>query len=292
MLQLNCIIIVYFKEALMSEHILDIFAKNGIQSVAAIKLCDCNIVRQYKLERAGFHDMSSLSAIVMAIPYLTPAANRNISAYATSRDYHLFFKELFASLIPQLKEAFPQYSFAGFADDSPIDERDAAAKAGLGMIGDNGLLITPLYSSYVFLGEIITDMPLNTVKHHIQRCEGCGACQKACPIKDTGVCLSELTQKKGELYESERQIIKKYASAWGCDICQEVCPHTKKAIASGTIYTSLPFFKESLIPYLTSSAVEKMTDEEFSLRAYSWRKRATISRNLNILEDTHEHTSK
>ena len=269
----------------MPISIFDILAEQGIENSAAIALRDCNITRQYKLDRVGFSDMNALSAVIMAVPYLIPAECRNISAYAASRDYHLFFKELFATVIPKLKKAFPSYNFVGFADDSPIDERNAAAMAGLGIIGENGLLITPKHSSYVFLGEIITDMPLNTVKHEIVMCEGCGACKKACPKNSIGACLSELTQKKGALTESERQSIAEYGIVWGCDICQEVCPHTKSAVSCGSIYTDIPFFKDSVIPHLSSDLLNNMDDEEFSKRAYSWRKRATVTRNLYIIED-------
>lgn len=97
-------------------------------------------------------------------------------------------------------------------------------------------------------------------------------------------CLSSLTQKKGELTEIEQEMIKKYASAWGCDICQEVCPYTERALKGGSIYTNIEFFKESRTPYLTSEAIENMSDEEFLSRAYSWRGRQTILRNLKILK--------
>ena len=100
-----------------------------------------------------------------------------------------------------------------------------------------------------------------------------------------GECLSSLTQKKGDLTEQDKQAILKYGSAWGCDICQEVCPYTTAAISRGTIYTSIEFFKSDMIPYLTSNDVESMDDNTFKNRAYSWRGRAPIIRNLKILEE-------
>lgn len=259
----------------------------GIDLLGAIPLEKCRITKGYKLQKVGFDLSLPLSAIIMAVPYYTEQREKNISSYCIPRDYHLFFKELFENVIPKLHQIFPNNSFAGFADDSPIDERDAAAMAGLGMIGDNGMLITEKYSSYVFIGEIITDLPLPIEReYNISRCEGCGRCKKACPIGEIGECLSALTQKKGELTDIEKSHILKYGSAWGCDICQEVCPHTQKAIENNTIYTNIEFFKNNLTPRLTSAVIDDMSEEEFSRRAYSWRKRATVKRNLDILENT------
>jgi epoxyqueuosine reductase QueG len=148
-----------------------------------------------------------------------------------SRDYHLFFKALFNELIPALENAFPEHKFAGFTDHSPIDEIHASALAGLGIIGKNHLLITEKYSSYLFIGEIITDASLPSCASEIFHCINCGKCIEACPVcLNVDSCLSSLTQKKGELTDTEVQKIKIHGMAWGCDKCQEACPYTKNAI--------------------------------------------------------------
>ena len=268
----------------MTEFIKKLLWERGIELCAPISLENCNIVRKYKLERCGFSDVSALTAIMIAVPYFVKHEKRNISAYATPKDYHLFFKGLFDSVIPLLSREYPDHKFVGFADDSPIDERSAAAIAGLGIVGDNGMLITEKYSSYVFLGEIITDLPIESVAGEIERCEGCGKCKLACHMAVSGQCLSALTQKKGALSDDEEQIILAHGYAWGCDICQEVCPHTKKAISDGTIYTDIEFFKKDNIPFLTVADVDGMSDEKFGARAYSWRGRQTIRRNLELFE--------
>ena len=260
------------------------FIKYAIDCFAPIPLSECKIERPYLLERVGISDGT---AILLAIPYHTKACNtqnRNLSAYAVPRDYHGFFKELFDDLIPALKSAFPEHQFAGFADHSPIAEVEAAAKAGLGVIGKNHLLITEKYSSYIFLGEILTDAKLPCKTRGISFCEDCGACLAACPMGEIGTCLSALTQKKGTLTEEESAIIRRYGSAWGCDLCQEVCPYTKRAILAGTLDTEVPYFNESTIPVLTTKILDEMDDEAFSRRAYAWRQRPTIRRNLCILE--------
>ena len=270
----------------MINEILSLLKESGIILSAPISLKDCEILRAYKLERAGFKTIGDLTAIMIAIPYFTDGHKKNLSSYAVCRDYHGYFAELFSSIIPILKENYPNNNFAGFADDSPINERNAAAMAGLGVIGDNGMLITEKYSSYVFLGEIITDIKAHVDPQPINRCIGCGACKKACPMDKIGACLSALTQKKGALSPAEEQAILKYGSAWGCDICQEVCPYTKNAIERGTIYTDIEYFKKDLIPYLSREDIDKMSDEEFAKRAYSWRGRAVILRNLDLMENS------
>ena len=274
----------------MDNYLTELFHCFGIENFAQVKLNSHLITKPYKLSRAGFDEGKELYAIILAVPYLVKNQEKNISAYAFANDYHLYFKKLFGFILPKLKEKNPDYSFSGFADDSPINERVVAAIGGLGILGLNGMLITEKYSSYVFLGEIITDMPLDTKELEVKKCEECGACMRACPKNDCGVCLSELTQKKGELTDKEKFAIQKYDSAWGCDICQEVCPHTKKAIKTGTIYTNINFFTENIISKLSSSILDSMSDEEFSTRAYSWRKRDTIRRNLLLLEDKSDQT--
>ena len=99
-------------------------------------------------------------------------------------------------------------------------------------------------------------------------------------MNETGQCLSALTQKKGDLSESEVSAVIKYGSAWGCDICQEVCPHTALAIKNGTIYTKIEYFRNGVIPVLDIPTLDSMSNEEFLTRAFSWRGRDTVRRNL------------
>jgi epoxyqueuosine reductase len=261
-----------------------ILQKNNIDLLSPLPLSECRVVKPYLLERAGITDGT---AFLMAVPYFSHAClspDRNVSAYAVSRDYHVFFQKLFEDVLPLLRKEYPQNRFAGFADHSPIAEVEAAARAGLGVIGLNNLLITEKYSSYVFLATLITDAIIPCEPREINHCIECGACRQQCPAKDEGICLSALTQKKGALTENEQKAILAASMAWGCDICQEVCPHTKKAIAQKTIFSPVPFFHDSPIPHLSLEALQGMSEEAFSQRAYAWRKRETVERNLKLLE--------
>lgn len=222
----------------------------------------------------------AVSAVFFLIPYYSgERAERNISLYAVPRDYHLYVKSLGERLLPVLRAAYPGHRFALFTDHSPFDEREAAARAGLGMLGENGLLIHKKYGSYVFIAEVASDMPLGEdTGTEIARCPGCGACRRACPGKEE--CLSAITQKKGVLSESETEAIRKNGSAWGCDLCQSVCPFSK-----GAAETPIAFFREERIWRLSTDLIDGMDPDSFASRAYSWRKRETVLRNLSILEE-------
>ncbi len=262
--------------------------------LCAIPLSSCRVVRPYLLERAGIGEGGT--ALLLAIPYLmhedAAAKGRNLSLYAVPRDYHGYVRELEASLLPKLQEAYPGHRFALFADHSPIEEVPAAARAGLGVVGENGLLITPAYGSFVFLAEVITDADYASVTGAPApdfpavppRCEGCGACTAACPREAGGVCLSALTQKKGVLSPDEEAILREHPLVWGCDTCQLVCPHNRAAL-EGKCDTPIPYFREGRLAAVTAESVVAMTDDTFATRAFSWRGRGVILRNLCIKED-------
>lgn len=276
----------YYKGGMRMERtVKKLLAAEGITLVAPLSLSACRITKPYLLAREGIEDGS---VFVFAVPYYTTEcaqSARNISAYAVSRDYHLYFGELFARVLPALREAFPENRFAGFTDHSPIAEGEAAVRAGLGYYGKNHLFLTDAYSSYVFLGEIITDAILNAPAREARACMECGACLAACPVTgDVSRCLSALTQKKGDFTDEERARLLAHGCAWGCDICQEACPVTRRAKASGSIYTAIPFFTEQTTPHLTTETVQNMSEDDFAARAYSWRGKATLLRNLAILE--------
>ncbi|MBE6622722.1 MAG: epoxyqueuosine reductase [Ruminococcaceae bacterium] len=212
------------------------------------------------------------------IPYNTGEdEKRNLSRYAVSKDYHLYVKELESKLKGKTNK-----EFCIFADTSPFDERRLAKALSLGFIGKNGLLINEKYGSFVFLGEIVTKEAVNIEggeKSFRNECFDCGNCKEACPTKalsNKGACLSELTQKK-KIDEKEKELIKNHNLVWGCDICQEVCPHNRAISLS-----NIDFFYKDRLYYVTSDDVEKMGEDEFLSRAYSWRGKNVILRNLSF----------
>ena len=268
-----------------------------------LPLSSCRIHLPRLLERHGLRNDGIGTVCMMAVPYLmtddAEDPSRNVSVYAVPRDYHLFFKQLSDELLPLLEQQFPQMRAAIFADHSPIDEVRAAADAGLGDIGMNGLLLTPEYGSFVFLGELISDMPFDDAtcgylaEPHPSVCLKCARCQAVCPIQcraDRNGCLSSLTQQKGDLNAEEIQHLSDHALVWGCDICQMTCPINARIIRNSTD-TPVPFFREQRKSRVTPDDIGQMSDASFAARAYAWRKRETILRNLAIKQQTKGGTS-
>lgn len=263
------------------------FLKEKIEYFAPLAFKDVKTANERLLGKLPF---SPKSVIVFLVPYYA-GETVNVSRYAASLDYHIIIRELTDRLIVSLKKLYPEASFCGFGDHSPIAEQHAALISGLGILGDNGLLINERYGSYVFIGDIITDVPpeaLGALKPKpISRCTGCGACKGTCP---TGIlrgegenCLSAITQRRGELSEGEKQLIKECGTVWGCDVCQSVCPYNRKAEK-----TPIGIFHTDRISYLTREGLDAMSDAEFSRRAFAWRGREVLERNLEIAENKEE----
>ena len=222
------------------------------------------------------------SVLVCLFPYYTEEQdNRNISRYAVVEDYHVVVKNCLSEVCEALSERFAPHIFAPFVDNSPIREVDAAVKAGLGVRGKNQLLIHPVYGSYVFIGEIGTDMAIPSEIQPDTDCIGCGRCIAACPggaIGENGIdrekCLSHITQKKGELTEWEIEMVKSGNLLWGCDICQEVCPYNQQLQP-----TELPGFQDNQIAEVTYSQIKDLV----KTRAFGFRGSKVIERNYEIL---------
>lgn len=268
----------------------ELLSSYGIDEVGATKLCECKITKQYLLDKAQLSPDSTV--VMMLLPYRSEHMCDNLSAYACVRDYHSFVETLRGEIKNEILKKFPSAKCELFSDHSPIDEVNGACLCNLGFIGDNGLLINEKYSSFVFLCELITDVSpealgIELEVPQIKRCLGCGACHKACPShcmdqndpRPKSECLSAITQKKGVLTEGEIDLILKNKIAWGCDVCQNVCPYTKNAK-----FTPISFFREGTLSHLSYSDVENMSDEEFASRPFSWRGKGPILRNLLLLE--------
>lgn len=222
------------------------------------------------------------TVLIAAFPYLLPEAayaGRNLSRYAAVTDYHAVALARLEEACAQLRALYPNAAFAAFADNSPIPEVGAACAAGLGVRGDNGLLITERFGSYVFLGEIVTDLILPGGAQPVSGCLHCGRCKAACPAQsittagvDRARCLSAVTQRKGALTPQEQTLLRESGCVWGCDICQEVCPLNRAAEVA-----PLPEFLEA--PCAVAAPGCDLTG-----RAFAWRGRAVIERNLAILQ--------
>ena len=259
------------------------FHSMGIEYYAVLSYSDCRQINPGIMAR---EDFIPRSVILYLLPYYT-GDTVNISRYAASIDYHIALLECAKGLIDELKAHRPEICAKGYGDHSPIDEVGAALLAGLGFVGDNGLIINEKYGSYVFIGDVITDIPPEqlgaVLPREVGHCMHCGACRRACPtgiLRQEGTdCLSAITQRKGELTQDEIRLMRKYNTAWGCDLCQSVCPYNRDPVI-----TPIEFFHRERISHLTRDVLDSMDKETFKKRAFAWRGRKTVERNLDVLK--------
>ena len=157
-----------------------------------------------------------------------------ISKYAYGQDYHSVIKEKLKELLFSIQENIGAVDGRAFVDSAPILDKAWAAKSGLGWIGKNSNLLTQQVGSFYFIAELIIDLELEYDYATTDHCGTCTACIDACPteaivapyIVDGSKCISYFTI---ELKENIPPEMKGKLDDWafGCDICQDVCPWNK-----------------------------------------------------------------
>ncbi|MFC1810149.1 tRNA epoxyqueuosine(34) reductase QueG [Patescibacteria group bacterium] len=199
-------------------------------------------------------------------------ADCKVARYAFGKDYHKVFekklKKIRQFIIEKSQATATKQDFKLYSDAGPVLERGFAVKAGLGFIGKNTTLINKDFGSWIFLAEIITTLkfgPFKVLRDFHGECGSCEKCINACPTKalnkpyelDARKCISYQTiENKGELTVDIKD------RAFGCDICQEVCPHNCRAKQ-----TEIPEFTNHIAgPSLNPQEIASMTEEEFKRR--------------------------
>lgn len=211
--------------------------------------------------------------------------------YALGEDYHDVIRRRLNPVAELMQSIVPGSATRICIDTAPLRERYWAARAGLGFIGLNNHLIISGIGSRVFLADILWTADADTAAKPIQPpCLGCRRCIEACPGKALGQdgsidcrrCLSYLTiEHRGDLPETLRLDGRIY----GCDICQDVCPHNKACDDAPVIEEFLP--SDALLN-LDRKKIASMTPEEFrALFRHSAVRRAKLSGLLRNASHTH-----
>jgi epoxyqueuosine reductase len=173
-----------------------------------------------------------------------PVTARAVARYARGHDYHNVVRKKLRRLAAFLRTLTVDGAPARarpMVDDVPVLERAWAARAGLGFVGKNGMLIVPGEGSFVVLGEVVTDLDLPPDTPMTERCGTCTRCLDACPtqafarpfVLDPRRCIAYLTiELRGPIPEAQREGVGEHL--FGCDDCQTVCPFNAGKAADAT----------------------------------------------------------
>lgn len=250
-----------------------------------------------------------------------------IARYAYGRDYHKVIKKRLKKLETYIKELAAEEGkepeTRSYVDTGPILERAMARQAGLGFIGKNSCLITKEFGSWVFLSEIITTLELEldvtpsaartlnttytfTTQHATQRsnpappfaiCGSCRLCIDACPTKaiiapgiiDARRCISYQTieNKTDKIPKEFAKAIAKTKRIFGCDICQEVCPHNSRAKESTDKDLRAPSIAGDQLSLKEILAIKEDSDylEKFAGSPLMRTKRRGLQRNAEASQE-------
>ena len=189
-----------------------------------------------------------------------------VASYAQGRDYHRVMKQRMRGLVEELSHHL-ETSLAArwYVDDGPMLDRAAASRSGLGWFGKNTNILSPGLGSWIFLGQIITDLELEPDPPLQKSCGSCVRCMVACPtgaivgpyVVDNTKCISFQTiENRGPIPRELRPQMLDWI--FGCDICQEVCPVNRQATA-----TKEPAFQRSDLATLDLLEILSLSEEEF-----------------------------
>ena len=227
------------------------------------------------------------SVICVAINYYTPHQRppnppfeggddtaieyAKISRYGWGRDYHKILHKKLKLLANWVRSHGEGIEARYYADTGPIQDKMWAQRAGIGWIAKNGNVISTEYGSWVFLGEILTNLELAPDAPHTQHCGSCTRCIDACPtgaivepfVVDADRCIAYHTiENRAEKLPDE---IASNLQGWvaGCDICQDVCPWNQR-FAKPTDVAEFEPYPENIAPTLAELA--EISDEEWNRR--------------------------
>jgi epoxyqueuosine reductase len=217
------------------------------------------------------------SVICVALNYYTPhqrpqgSEYAKISRYGWGRDYHKVMHKRLKALTNWLLEQGEGILARYYADTGPVQDKVWAERAGIGWIAKNANVITREYGSWVFLGEVLTNLALTPDHPHTQHCGTCTRCLDACPtgaiakpfIVDANRCIAYHTIENRS--ETLPESLVPHLEGWvaGCDICQDVCPWNQR-FARETDVAEFQPYPWNVDPTLTELAT--ISEDEWNRR--------------------------
>ncbi len=181
------------------------------------------------------------SVIVTGLNYYTdfhyPKNSFKISRYAWGTDYHVILSEKLKILTDELSLLIPESEFKSYVDTGPVMEKQWAILSGIGWQGKNSLILNRGLGSWFFIGIILTNLDIEPDTPSQNFCGRCNLCISSCPtnaivqsgVIDSRKCLSYWNIEAKWDIEIPKEISQKNQNwAFGCDICQDVCPWNKK----------------------------------------------------------------
>nr|WP_255688660.1 tRNA epoxyqueuosine(34) reductase QueG [Brevibacillus sp. AF8] len=219
-------------------------------------------------------------------PKSEPGAYRGILCRAAwGTDYHHVLRDKLDKLTRFIMELEPGARIESMVDTGALSDRAVAERAGIGFVGKNCAIITPEFGSWVYLGELVTNLPLPSDQPIEEGCGDCNICVDACPTGaliqggqlDAQRCVAYLTQVKDFIPDEFRGKIGN--RLYGCDTCQTVCPKNRRIDNDhhAEFQPDPEIAKPLLIPLLQMS--NKEFKEKFGLSSSSWRGKKPIQRN-------------
>ncbi|AFZ58173.1 tRNA epoxyqueuosine(34) reductase QueG [Anabaena cylindrica FACHB-243] len=234
------------------------------------------------------------SLVCVALNYYTPDQRPEgeeygkISRYGWGRDYHKILHKKLKQLATGLESWSEGVKARYYADTGPVQDKVWAQKAGIGWIAKNGNVITRDYGSWVFLGEILTNLELESDRPATEHCGTCTRCLQACPtgaitepfIVDANRCIAYHTIENRA--DNLPETLTPHLHGWvaGCDICQDVCPWNQR-FAQETDVTDFQPYPGNLAPKLVELAQisEEEWDKQFPASALRRIKPEMLRRN-------------
>ena len=201
-------------------------------------------------------------------------------------DYHYVLQDKLDRLAKGIEELTADFEYKGMVDTGALVDTAVARRAGIGFIGKNGLVISKEFGSYMFLGELITNLDIEPDQPVDYDCGDCNRCVTACPTScligdgtmNAKRCLSFQTQDKGIMDLEFRKKIK--TVIYGCDICQICCPYNKGLDNPLATEIDPDLAHPELLPFLELS--NGQFKEKFGHIAGSWRGKNILQRNAII----------